>query len=54
MAYFVFPNEDNVKLVPGDELFLKYEVDGVEKWKSRGNIVRINANEEICMEVKKP
>jgi len=28
MAFFVFPNEDNVRLVPGDELKLKYEVDG--------------------------
>jgi len=28
IAYFVFPNEDNVRLVPGDELKLKYEIDG--------------------------
>lgn len=28
MAFFVFPNEDNVRLVPGDELKLKYQVDG--------------------------
>ena len=41
MAFFVFPNEDNVRLVPGDELKLKYEVDGITKWKSRGHIVKI-------------
>jgi len=52
MAFFVFPNEDNVRLVPGDELKLKYEQDGQVKWKSRGHIVKITANEEICLEVK--
>ena len=53
MAYFVFPNEDNVRLVPGDELKLKVEAaDGTVKWKSRGNIVKITQNEEICLEVK--
>jgi len=25
MAYFVFPKEDNIRLVPGDELKLLYE-----------------------------
>ena len=52
MAFFVFPNEDNVRLVPGDELKLKYEIDGQVKWKSRGHIVKITQNEEICLEVK--
>ena len=34
MAYFVFPNEDNIRLVAGDELKLLYEnADGVVKWK---------------------
>jgi regulator of nonsense transcripts 1 len=51
MAYFVFPNEDNIRLVPGDELKLMYELDGQPKWKSRGHIVRI-INEEICLELK--
>lgn len=41
LAFFVFANEDNVRLVPGDELKLKYELDGVTKWKSRGHIVKI-------------
>jgi len=39
-------------LVPGDELKLKYEADGQVKWKSRGHIVKITSNEEICLEVK--
>jgi regulator of nonsense transcripts 1 len=52
MAFFVFPNEDNVRLVPGDELKLRYEVDGQVKWKSRGHITKITQTEEICLEVK--
>ncbi len=50
-AFFFFPNEDNIRLVPGDELKLIYELDGNVKWKSRGHIVRI-INEEICLELK--
>ena len=52
VAYFVFPKEDNVRLVPGDELKIVYQQDGQVKWKSRGNIIRITQNEEICLEVK--
>ena len=52
MAFFYFPNEDNVRLVPGDELKLLYEVDGKVKWKSRGHIVKIAQTEEICLEIK--
>ena len=49
----MFPNEgDNVKLVIGDELKLKYDEDGVNKWKARGHIVKILANEEICLELR--
>jgi regulator of nonsense transcripts 1 len=52
MAFFVFPNEDNIRLVAGDELKLLYEnSDGQVKWKSRGHIVRI-VNEEIQLELK--
>ena len=28
LAFFVFPNEENIRLMPGDELKLKYEQDG--------------------------
>lgn len=49
----MFPNEgDNVRLVPGDELKLKYDQDGVTRWKSRGHIVKITASEEIALELK--
>jgi len=49
----MFPNEgDNVRLVPGDELKLKFEENGTTKWKSRGHIVRITASEEIALELK--
>ena len=49
----MFPNEgDNVRLVPGDELKLKFDQDGVTKWKSRGHLVRITPEEEICLELK--
>jgi regulator of nonsense transcripts 1 len=52
MAYFVFPNEDNIRLVPGDELKLLYQQpDGQVKWMSRGHIVRI-VNEEIQLELR--
>lgn len=40
-ATFIFPKEDNVRLVPGDELKLKFDKDGHEVWKTRGHIVRI-------------
>jgi regulator of nonsense transcripts 1 len=52
ICYFVYPNEDNVRLVPGDELKLSYEHDGQVKWKSRGTIVKITQTEEICLELK--
>lgn len=52
LAYFIFPNEENIRLVPGDELKLLFEVDGNIKWKSRGTIIKITQNEEICLELK--
>ena len=55
VAYFMFPNEgDNVRLVPGDELKLKYDDPNTGKnlWKSRGHIVKITASEEIALELK--
>ena len=53
LAYFVYPNEDYVRLVAGDELKLSFEREGNTVWKSRGTIVKIgNVNEEICLELK--
>lgn len=51
-AYFMFPNEENVRLVPGDELRLCYEYNGQVKWQSKGSIIKSNQNEEICLELK--
>jgi len=46
--------DDNIRLVPGDELKIKYDENGQTKWKSKGHIVKINAadSEEICLELK--
>ena len=46
--------DDTVRLVPGDELKLKYDENGQTKWKSKGHIVKINNtdSEEICLELK--
>jgi len=52
IGFFIFPKEDNVRLVPGDELKVKYEENGVEKWRSRGHIVKIMQNEEICLQLR--
>lgn len=53
LAYFMFPNEgETAKLVAGDELKIRHERDGQTIWKNRGHIVRITANEEICLELK--
>jgi regulator of nonsense transcripts 1 len=53
LAFFNFASDgDAVRLVPGDELKVKYISDGVTSWKSRGTIVKITANEEICLELK--
>ena len=52
LAFFNSPNEDNVRLVTGDELKISYDLEGVTKWKSRGTIVKISSNEEICLELK--
>ena len=47
-------DDDDLRLVPGDELTLKYDENGQTKWKSKGHIVKINQSEseEICIELK--
>ena len=55
LAFFVLKkNDDDLRLVPGDELKLKYEENGQIKWKTKGHIVKINESEseEICLELK--
>jgi regulator of nonsense transcripts 1 len=53
IAFFILPiEENNIRLVPGDELKIKCEIDGTTTWKSRGHIVKITTTEEICLELK--
>ena len=53
IAFFILPiEENNIRLVPGDELKIKCEIDGATTWKSRGHIVKITTTEEICLELK--
>jgi regulator of nonsense transcripts 1 len=42
IVYFVFPKEENeLRLVPGDELRLRYLGDGIHSgWQSVGHVVR--------------
>ncbi len=53
LAFFILPiEENNIRLVPGDELKIKCEIEGQTTWKSRGHIVKITTTEEICLELK--
>jgi len=55
LAYFQFSKrqESELRLVPGDELRLKYPGDGVNRqWESTGHVTKITATEEICLELK--
>ncbi|KAL3619416.1 Regulator of nonsense transcripts 1-like protein [Castilleja foliolosa] len=53
IAYFVFPKEDNeLRLVPGDELRLRYSGDGAHpSWKSVGHVIKLTAQEEVALEL---
>nr|XP_016477754.1 PREDICTED: regulator of nonsense transcripts 1 homolog isoform X2 [Nicotiana tabacum] len=54
VAYFVFPKEDNeLRLVPGDELRLRYSGDAVHPaWQSVGHVVKLTAQEEVALELR--
>ncbi|KAG6684325.1 hypothetical protein I3842_12G057300 [Carya illinoinensis] len=53
IAYFVFPKEDNeLRLVPGDELRLRYSGDAAHPaWQSVGHI-KLTAQEEVALELR--
>jgi regulator of nonsense transcripts 1 len=53
VAYFVFPKEDNeLRLVPGDELRLRYSGDAAHPaWQSVGHI-KLTAQEEVALELR--
>ncbi|KAK1326759.1 hypothetical protein QJS10_CPA01g02863 [Acorus calamus] len=54
VAYFVFPKEDNeLRLVPGDELRLRYSGDGAHPaWQSVGHVIKLTAQEEVALELR--
>uniref|UniRef100_A0A166D5Q4 Uncharacterized protein n=1 Tax=Daucus carota subsp. sativus TaxID=79200 RepID=A0A166D5Q4_DAUCS len=54
IAYFVFPKEDNeLRLVPGDELRLRYSGDAAHPaWQSVGHVVKLTAQEEVALELR--
>lgn len=54
IAYFVFPKEDNeLRLVPGDELRLRYSGDAAHPaWQSVGHVIKLTAQEEVALELR--
>ncbi|KAH7280363.1 hypothetical protein KP509_37G063700 [Ceratopteris richardii] len=54
IAYFVFPKEDNeLRLVPGDELRLRYPGDSTHSaWQSVGHVIKLTAQEEVALELR--
>ncbi|KAK4802278.1 hypothetical protein SAY86_000481 [Trapa natans] len=54
IAYFMFPKEDNeLRLVPGDELRLRYSGDAAHPaWQSVGHVIKLTAQEEVALELR--
>ncbi|GLU05472.1 hypothetical protein SLE2022_225730 [Rubroshorea leprosula] len=54
IAYFVFPKEDNeLRLVPGDELRLRYSGDAAHPvWQAVGHVIKLTAQEEVALELR--
>uniref|UniRef100_A0A6V7QUW1 Uncharacterized protein n=1 Tax=Ananas comosus var. bracteatus TaxID=296719 RepID=A0A6V7QUW1_ANACO len=54
VAYFIFPKEDNeLRLVPGDELRLRYSGDASHPaWQSVGHVIKLTAQEEVALELR--
>ena len=53
LAYFYFTRDDNeLRLVPGDELRLRYNRDGIN-WDGIGHVIKFNQEEEVVLELKK-
>ncbi|KAJ7517717.1 hypothetical protein O6H91_21G037200 [Diphasiastrum complanatum] len=54
VAYFMFPKEDNeLRLVPGDELRLRYPGDSTHSgWQSVGHVIKLTAQEEVALELR--
>eukprot|EP01012_Entosiphon_sulcatum_P063170 TRINITY_DN9022_c0_g1_i1.p1 TRINITY_DN9022_c0_g1~~TRINITY_DN9022_c0_g1_i1.p1 ORF type:complete len:1027 (-),score=174.55 TRINITY_DN9022_c0_g1_i1:117-2867(-) len=54
VGYFLYPKEDNdVRLVPGDELRLRFPGDSHHPpWQCVGHVVRLTASEEVAIEMR--
>ncbi|KAL2525251.1 Regulator of nonsense transcripts 1-like protein [Abeliophyllum distichum] len=54
IAYFIFPKEDNeLRLVPGDELRLRYSGDAAHPvFQSVGHVIKLTAQEEVALELR--
>ncbi len=50
LAYFLFASKEDFdsNLLPGNELRLSLKNPA---WSSRGTVIKINANEEVCLEL---
>jgi len=46
-AWFKFQREDQIRIVPGDELKIL-----LCEWSAVGQVVRLNESEEVCLEIK--
>ena len=52
IAHFLFPKADNeLRLVPGDELRLRYIGDSHQPWSCVGHVIKIT-NEEVALELR--
>jgi regulator of nonsense transcripts 1 len=53
LAYFIFTKEDNEsRLVIGDELCLKYKNHNETTWSQLGHVAKLTQTEEVCLELK--
>lgn len=54
LAYFYFSKDSTeLRLMPGDELRLKHPApNGGAPWESTGSVIRLDATEEVCLEMK--
>jgi len=58
LAFFLFASKEDFdsNLMPGNELMLSLNSNLYPFWQSRGHVIKITSNEEICLELesKKP
>lgn len=54
IAFFYFTKDDNeLRLMPGDELKLRHPCpNGGPAWEGAGQVVRLDATEEVALEMK--